>query len=117
MEKFNFRPIFRTTTLKDIFRNMQQNKVERDPSENQRNDQYMVEEDSEYRELFEEGDVTGFMSHKPLPSSSETNHYNSNVSGCMIEKFIMLTNGNFSSFFNVILKLCRVTDSSWSQAR
>lgn len=60
---------------------MQQNKVERDPSENQRNDrQYLVEEDPDYKELFEEGEVTGFMSHKPLPLSSETNLYNNNVS-------------------------------------
>lgn len=61
---------------------MQANKVEREQAteHQQRNDHYLVEDDTDYRELFDEGEVTGFMSHKPLPSSSESNLYHSNVS-------------------------------------
>lgn len=73
---------FRTTTLNDIYRNMGLNQVRND-ERNLKNRQDTFADDD--LEGFEEGDVTGFMEHKFLPSSG-TNSFN--VSFLCFELFL-----------------------------
>lgn len=69
----------RTTTLNDIYRNMGLNQKLNEERKLRRQDQF-IEDPTDYKEEYEEGDVTGFMVEKPLQSGaandvSSTFHY------------------------------------------
>lgn len=54
---------------------MEQNHAEDPSAKLQRQDDF-VDDENDYKELFEEGEVTGFMAHKPLPATSGINSFN-----------------------------------------
>jgi hypothetical protein len=61
---------YRTTTLNDIHRIMGLNQKSADEQKRRRQDQFPTEGAVDYKEPdYEEGDVTGFMVEKPMPSS------------------------------------------------
>lgn len=58
----------RSTTLNDIYRTLGMSQKLNKERKLQRQDQF-IDEVTEYKDEYEEGDVTGFMAEKPLPSN------------------------------------------------
>lgn len=75
IELINFRTnphnllVSRTTTLNDIYRNLGLNGKNDEERKLQRKQDQFIDDAEEYKEEYEEGDVTGFMSQKPLTNS------------------------------------------------
>lgn len=53
--------------MNDIYKNMGMNQKASEERKLRRQDQY-IDDATDYKEEYEEGDVTGFMVEKPLPS-------------------------------------------------
>lgn len=62
------RSFFRSTTLNDIYRTLGMNQKLSEERKLQRQDQF-IDDATEYKDEYEEGDVTGFMVEKPLPNN------------------------------------------------
>lgn len=60
---------YRTTTLSDIYRTLGMNRKSDEERKLQRKQDPFIDDAEDYKEEYEEGDVTGFMSQKPLTNS------------------------------------------------
>lgn len=76
--------IFRSTTLNDIYRNLGLNQKINEDRKLRRQDQF-IDDAAEYKDEYEEGDVTGFMVEKPLPQQ------NSGINSFDVRFLILLT--------------------------